>query len=104
MSQYNTIDMWEHFYGNTEEVYDYSGRLMKKSACGNSNSKYFPTIDHIKPLSKGGLDIIPNIVVCHKRTNEEKADKFPHWKTNGKRFKAIRKKGNKNAYLIVADK
>ena len=100
MAKYNTIELWNERYGNKEEVIDYSGRLMKKSACGNPNSKYHPTLDHIRPVSNGGKDVKENIVICHRITNEEKADKFPHWKANGKRFKAIRKKGNKNAYKI----
>lgn len=48
MSKYNTIDVWNRCYGNAEEVCDYAGRLMKKSACGNPNSKYHPTLDHIR--------------------------------------------------------
>lgn len=101
MSKYNTIDVWNYVYGNKERVYDYSGRLMLKSACGNPYSEYHPTLDHIRPLSKGGLDIIENIVICHRDTNKEKANIFPHWKTNGKRFKAIRVKGKRSAYDIV---
>ena len=58
MSKYNTIEVWNKFYGNKTEVYDYAGRLMKKSDCGNPHSKFFPTIDHIRPLSKGGSDIL----------------------------------------------
>ena len=30
MSKYRTIDVWNEFYGNKENVYDYAGRLMKK--------------------------------------------------------------------------
>lgn len=86
MSKYRTIDLWNHYYGNKEEVKDYAGRLMKKSACGNPNSKYHPTIDHVRPISQGGKDTLENIVVCHKLTNEEKADDFPHWQANGKDF------------------
>ena len=90
MSKYNTIDVWNKCYGNADEVYDYAGRLMKKSACGNPNSKYHSTLDHIRPLSKGGSDVLDNIVVCHRDINAEKSDKFPAWKANGRRFHAIR--------------
>lgn len=45
---------------------------MKKSACGNPNSKFHPTLDHIRPLSIGGSDVLENIIVCHRDTNEEK--------------------------------
>ena len=103
MSKYRTIDVWNEFYGNKESVYDYAGRLMKKSACGDPNSAYHPTLDHIRPLSAGGCDVLGNIEICHRDTNEEKGDLFPHWKTNGKRCHAVRKKGGKNGYKIVVD-
>lgn len=104
MSKYTTIEVWEIKYKNAEEIEDYSGRTMKKSACGNPNSDYFPTLDHIRPLSYGGLDILDNIEVFHRKTNEEKADSFPHWKANGKKYKAIKTRGKKNGYTIILDK
>lgn len=103
MSKFNTIEIWNLVFGNKEEVYDYTGRLIKKSACGNPNSSYFPTIDHIRPLSKGGADVKENIELCHRDTNEEKADCFPYWKANGQRFHAVRVKGSRVAYKIVKD-
>ena len=75
----------------------------EKSACGNPNSAYHPTLNHIRPLSKGGSDILDNIVVCHRDTNEEKGDCFLHWVANDQRFKAIRVKGSRVAYDIVED-
>lgn len=101
MSKYRTIDLWNERYGNADEVYDYAGRLMKKSACGNPNSKYHPTLDHIRPLAKGGSDVRGNIEICHRDTNEEKGDSFPHWQTNGKSFRAERVKGTRTDYVIV---
>lgn len=103
MKKYKTIDVWNYFYGNKEEVTDYAGRSMKKSACGNPNSRYHPTQDHIRPLSKGGKDVLENTVLCTSETNSEKADCFPHWKANGKAFKAVRVKGNRNAYKVIKD-
>ena len=47
MSKFKTIDVWNRVYGAEQEAYDYAGRLMKKSACGNPNSSYHPTLDHI---------------------------------------------------------
>ena len=101
MSKYRTIDVWNEFYGRKESVCDYAGRLMKKSACGDPNSAYHPTLDHIRPLSAGGCDVLGNIEICHRDTNEEKADSFPHWKANGKRFRAERVKGSRIEYEIV---
>ena len=100
MSKYNTLEIWNTVFGKQAEAYDYAGRLMKKAACGNPNSSFCPTLDHIRPLSKGGCDIPGNIIICHRDTNEEKADAFPHWSANGKRYIAIRVKGTRNEYLI----
>lgn len=103
MSKYNTKAIWEKSFGKRETVRDYAGRVMKKSACGNPNSKFFPTIDHIRPLSKGGEDVLSNIIICHCDTNREKADRFPHWKAGGKHFRAERIKGSKVGYEIVEE-
>ena len=100
MSKYNTLEVWNRIFGNKTEIYDYAGRLMKKSACGNANSKYCPTIDHIRPLSKGGFDSLENIIICHRDTNEEKSNLFPHWKANGTNYMAVRIKGTRNEYKI----
>ena len=35
MSKYKTIDVWNRVFGAKQEAYDYAGRLMKKSACGD---------------------------------------------------------------------
>lgn len=100
MSKYNTIDVWNAIYGDKEEAVDYAGRLMKKSACGNPRSPFQPTLDHIRPISKEGCDVPENIILCHRDTNEEKADNFPHWKANGKRFRAQRTKGSRVSYDV----
>ena len=104
MSKYNTIEVWNKVYGSKTEVYDYAGRLMKKSACGNPHSAYQPTIDHIRPISKGGKNVKSNIVICHWETNEEKGDFFPHWQANGHRFHARRTNGESNRYGIVKER
>ena len=100
MSKFNTIDIWNMIFGNKEEVRDYAGRIIKKSACGNPNSSFHPTLDHIRPLSKGGSDVLENIIVCHRDTNKEKADSFPHWKANERSFRAKRVKGTRTEYEI----
>lgn len=101
MTKYSIKKLWDERYGKQEEVYDYAGRRMLKSACGNFHSAYQPTIDHIRPLSNGGKDTKENIVICHYETNEEKADHFPHWKVNGRRFYAKKKMEIPNGYEIM---
>lgn len=46
------------------------------------------------------MELFSKYTICHCLTNEEKADKFPSWKANGKLFQAKRKKGNRTAYII----
>ena len=104
MSKYSIKKLWNEFFGTEDEVYDYAGRRMLKSACGNPNSAHQPTIDHIRPIANGGKDIIENIIICHYRTHEEKADSFPHWKANGSRFHAKRTKGSANGYDIIEER
>ncbi len=104
MSKFDIKDLWNEFYGKQDRVYDYAGRLMLKSACGNQQSRYEPTIDHIRPRSDGGKDTRGNIVICHYETNEEKADSFPHWKANGMRFHARKKTNIPNGYDIIKER
>lgn len=42
----------------------------------NPNARDYPTIDHIVPLSKGGLDELENMQLAHRKCNEKKADKY----------------------------
>lgn len=51
MSKYKTVKVWNKVFGNRETVFDYAGREMRKSACGDPHSAYHPTLDHIRPLS-----------------------------------------------------
>ena len=103
MSKYTVLELWNERYGKAEEIADYAGRTMKKSACGNPNSSFEPTIDHIRPLSEGGKDVKQNIEICNYETNAEKGDHYPHWTTNDRRFHAEKTKGVSNGYTIVED-
>lgn len=100
MSKYSCTELWERAFGSKQQVYDYAGRLMKKAACGDPHSAYHPTVDHIRPLSQGGSDVPENIVICHRDTNAEKADRFPSWRTNGRTFHAVRIRGKRTGYRI----
>lgn len=57
MSKYNLVTLWDSIFPYQNEVIDYAGRRMLKSAIGNLNSRYSPTIDHIRPISNGGVRI-----------------------------------------------
>ena len=101
MSKYSMKELWEERYGSREEVFDYAGRRMFKSAINDPSSAYHPTQDHKRPIAAGGLDIKGNIEICHRDTNQEKGVSFPHWWTNGRLFRAERVKGKKGEYRIV---
>ena len=103
MSKYNLKDLWEYFYGRKTEAKDYTGRKMYKSALSDPSNPYQPTIEHIRPLSKGGSDVLENIIICRCDTNGEKADKFPAWIANKKRWHAVRVKGSRVAYKVEED-
>lgn len=45
--------------------------------CRKELSRKITTIDHVIPKSKGGLDILENLVVACLSCNHEKADKIP---------------------------
>ena len=89
MSKYNLLALWENVYPNQNEAYDYAGRRMVKSAIGNQNSRFCPTIDHIRPLSKVGQDALNNIIICNRITNFEKTISFQHGIQMEKYFKHI---------------
>ena len=103
MSKYSIKELWNEIYGKKEQAYDYAGRLMLKSACGNPHSAYQPTIDHIRPISADGKDVRQNIVICHWETNEEKGNSFPHWKANDRRFHAKKTKSESSGYHVVEE-
>ena len=69
------MSFWEKEFGNVNEAKDFAGRLIKKCAYGQVNSKYGWEIDHIQPLSKGGKDNDENKQIVHVITNDEKENK-----------------------------
>lgn len=104
MSKYKVIELWNERYGEAESLEDYAGNLMFKSACGNFNSSYEPVICYIRPISLGGKDIKGNIIICHRDTNYEKNNNYPHWKVKGDNYYAKRVKGSKNNYKICNER
>lgn len=48
----------------------------KNDRCGNSTGKNYPTIDHIKPLSRGGDHSWQNVQLACLSCNSAKCDKY----------------------------
>ncbi|MDR2046444.1 MAG: hypothetical protein LBP79_00820 [Clostridiales bacterium] len=69
------VSFWEREFGDVTEATDFAGNKIIKSAYRNENSQYGWDIDHIQPLSKGGVDTDENKQIVHIFTNREKADK-----------------------------
>jgi len=57
--------------------WDKYGKVMKYSEHGNTNTENGWEIDHIEPLSKGGVDIIDNLQPLQWENNRKKGDDYP---------------------------
>lgn len=86
----NAMTLWNERYGKALKVKDFAGREMAKGAYGDRNSEYGWNLDHILPQSQGGKDTPSNLICCHILTNDDKADKFPTFVANGKRFEILK--------------
>lgn len=82
--------LWVKSFGKETKVKDFSGREIAKGAYGDRNSKYGWNVDHVLPQSKGGTTADHNLVCCNIKTNDEKADKFPCFNANGKKFEIVK--------------
>ncbi len=82
--------LWNKQFGKETKVKDFTGREMAKGAYNNRNSDFGWNVDHILPQSKGGKTADSNLICCHINTNDEKADKFPCFNANGKKFEIIK--------------
>ena len=90
--------IWERDFGDAEYAKDYSGRPMRKSEYGNRKSESGWNLDHLFPKCEGGKSVDENLVCCNIKTNDEKADRFPVFHANEKRFELI--KVRKRCYKI----
>mgnify|MGYP001060893780 CR=1 FL=1 len=82
--------LWVKSFGKETKVKDFAGREIAKGAYGDRNSQYGWNVDHILPQSKGGTTADHNLVCCNIKTNDEKANKFPCFYANGKKFEIVR--------------
>lgn len=82
--------LWSKFYGKATKVNDFTGREIVKGAYNNRNSEFGWNVDHILPQSRGGKTADYNLTICHISTNDEKADKFPVFNANGKKYEILK--------------
>lgn len=58
---------------------DTCGASMKRSDYGKVNATYGWEIDHIKPVVRGGTDVLENLQPLHWKNNRTKGDDYPHF-------------------------
>ncbi len=102
LNRENAMSLWTKQFGNCQKAFDFSGREMAKAAYGDRGSKFGWNLDHIYPQSLGGKNTESNLICCHILTNDEKADKFPCFTANEKRFE-IRKVQNHYEIFEIYD-
>lgn len=58
---------------------DSCGAWIKRVEYGNTNSSYGWEIDHIKPVSQHGSNLLFNLQPLQWENNRHKGDNYPHW-------------------------
>lgn len=101
LNKETAMRLWVKYNGKKNETTDFAGRKILKGAYNDRNSEYGWNVDHILPQSRGGKTADHNLICCHILTNDEKADKFPAFKANGKIFEILKVE---NHYEIVPKK
>lgn len=90
--------LWVKQFGKRQKAFDFAGREIAKASYNDRNSDFGWNVDHILPESKGGKTADHNLICCSIKTNDEKADRFPAFKANGKQFEIQRRE---NHYEII---
>lgn len=78
--------LWNKSFGKATRATDFAGRKIAKASYNDRNSEFGWNVDHIYPQSLGGKTADHNLVCCHILTNDEKANKFPTFVANKKKF------------------
>ena len=82
--------LWVMSFGKKAKAIDFAGREIAKGAYNDRNSQFGWNVDHVLPQSRGGKTADHNLVCCHIQTNDEKADKFPCFNANGRKFEIVK--------------
>ena len=82
--------LWNKSFGKDTKAIDFAGRTIAKGAYNDRNSEFGWNVDHILPQSKGGATADYNLICCHIKTNDEKADKFPCFTANETVFEIVK--------------
>lgn len=90
LNRETAMRLWNKAFGKETKVQDFAGRTIAKGAYNDRNSDFGWNVDHILPQSKGGVTADHNLVCCHIQTNDEKANKFPCFHSNGIAFEIIK--------------
>ena len=90
LNRETAMRLWNKTFGKETSAHDFTGRKIVKGAYNDRNSEFSWNVDHIYPQSKGGATNDSNLIVCHVLTNDEKANKFPCFTANKKKFEIIK--------------
>lgn len=90
LNRETAMRLWNKSFGKETKVKDFTGRFIAKGAYNDRNSEFGWNVDHILPQSRGGKTADHNLICCHILTNDEKADKFPGFVANKKKFTIVK--------------
>lgn len=90
LNRETAMRLWNKSFGKDTKAVDFAGRTIAKGAYNDRNSEFGWNVDHILPQSKGGATADYNLICCHIKTNDEKADTFPCFTANGVAFEIVK--------------
>ena len=90
LNRETAMRLWNKTFGKETSAHDFTGRKIVKGSYNDRNSEFAWNVDHIYPQSKGGATNDSNLIVCHVLTNDEKANKFPCFTANKKKFEILK--------------
>lgn len=92
--------LWNHQFGSAAKARDFAGREIAKAAYDDRNSRFGWNIDHILPQSHGGKSNESNLICCHILTNDEKADSYPCFWVNNKKYEIKRRQNHYEIFSV----